>query len=308
MSGKLRAFVALSGALFVAAASTTVHAQKGSYEAEITEWRKGRMERLLADTGYLALAGLFWLDEGKHSFGSAPDNDLVFPEHSAPSHAGVFVRKGGTVSVQVSQGTPLMHGEESVTAMRLVPDSEDDTTVLTLGELTFYLIQRGDRFAIRMRDPNSEIRKNFRGIESYPIQESYRVVARFEPYDPPKEIPIVNEVGTMSKMLSPGALVFTLNGTACRLDPVVGSLEDDSYFVIFRDATSGEETYGSGRFLYTDLPVDGEVVVDFNKAYNPPCAFSPYTTCPLPPLQNELDVPVRAGEKKYDEHPKTASP
>jgi uncharacterized protein (DUF1684 family) len=280
--------------------------EEPSHEAQIAEWRKGRMERLLSDNGYLALAGLFWLHEGKHSFGSASDNDFVFPKHSAPAHAGAFVHANGVTTVRANPGTPLRHEGEPVTEMRMVPDSEDGTTMFTLGDLTFYLIQRADRFGIRMRDVHSEIRKNFRGIESYPVQESYRVVARFEPYDPPKEIPVVNEIGTTSTMLSPGALVFTLNGQECRLDPVVGSLDDDDYFVIFRDATSGDETYGSGRFLYTDLPADGQVIVDFNKAYNPPCAFSPYTTCPLPPPQNELKVAVRAGEKAYGDSADTA--
>jgi uncharacterized protein (DUF1684 family) len=269
------------------------------YEEEILAWREGRMERLMSDTGYLALAGLFWLQEGESTFGSDPSNALSFPAHSAPAKAGVFIHENGVTSVRAYPGTPLLHDGEPVVEMRMAHDGEENTTLLTLGDLSFYVINRSDRYAIRMRDLNSEIRKSFRGIDSYPIDAAYRVTARFEPYEPAKRVPIVNEVGTVDTMLSPGALVFELLGEECRLDPVVSSLEAQSYFLIFRDATTGVETYDSGRFLYTDLPVDGEVIVDFNKAYNPPCAFSPYTTCPLPPLQNDLKVSVRAGEKRY---------
>lgn len=296
MFGKWHAALALTVLSFVALCRVVAVADE-SHTAEVEEWRKGRMERLLAADGYLALVGLFWLDEGEHTFGSAEDNDLIFPAHSAPAHAGVLVRVGDATTVRAHSGTPLLHDGEPVTEMRLIPDSEDGTTELTLGELSFYLIQRGDRFGIRVIDPNSRIRKNFKGIQHYPVQESYRVVARFEPYDPPKEIPILSEVGTTSIEQSPGALVFELNGRECRLDPTVAGKR---YFIVFRDLTSGEETYGSGRFLYADREVDGKVVLDFNEAYNPPCAFSPYTTCPLPPLQNELDVAVRAGEKALD--------
>lgn len=302
----IAAFGAWIAAVAVLADDPDNTIDESSHAAEIAKWRKGRMERLLSDSGYLALAGLFWLHEGEHSFGSAPDNDFVFPKHSAPAYAGTFVHVDGATTVRAHAGTPLKHEDAPVTEMRMVPDSEDGTTFFTLGDLTFYLIQRADRFGIRMRDVQSEIRKNFRGIESYPVQKSYRVVARFEPYDPPKEIRILDEIGTTSTMLSPGALVFTLQGQECRLDPVVSSLDAKSYFVIFRDATSGVETYGSGRFLYTGLPVDGRVIVDFNKAYNPPCAFSPYTTCPLPPPQNELELAVRAGEKAYEDTSDTA--
>lgn len=271
------------------------------HEKEIMSWRERRITRLTADTGYLALAGLFWLEDGDNSFGSAPGNACMFPAHSAPSKAGVFVRHGDATMVRAFPGTQLTHAGKPVTEMNLVADSQGDPTVLELGDLSFYLIQRGDRFGIRMRDKQSAIRKSFRGIESYPIDSSYRVTARFEPYEPAKKIPIANIVGTVDTMLCPGALVFELHGEECRLDPVYEGPGDDSLWLIFRDATSGDETYGDGRFLYTDLPKDGMVVVDFNKAYNPPCAFSPFTTCPLPPWQNELKVAVRAGEKKYED-------
>jgi hypothetical protein len=279
----------------------TVMADK-AYEDEILSWRAKRLERLRSDTGYLTLAGLFWLREGDNSFGSDPANDFVFPAHSAPPRAGVFVHRNGVTTVRANPGTRLDHQGRPVEELRLIHDGEGEPTVVALGDLSFLVIRRGDRYAVRLRDLRSQIRANFRGIDYFPIDASYRVTARFEPYDPPKRIPIANVVGSVDSMLSPGALVFGLQGNEYRVDPVLEEPADKSLFLIFRDATAGEETYASGRFLYTDLPVDGKVVVDFNKAYNPPCAFSPYTTCPLPPPQNELRSAVRAGEKKYAGH------
>jgi uncharacterized protein (DUF1684 family) len=282
--------------------SAELEAQKTDYEAEILAWRQRRLERLTADTGYLTLAGLFWLEEGENSFGSDPTNTCVFPAHSAPPQAGVIEHRGKETWLRSAPETPTLHDGAPIQEIRLVADADGPPTVIELGDLSFYLIRRGDRYAIRMRDERSEIRKNFHGIESYPIDTAYRVQARLEPYEPPKQVPIVNVVGHVDTMPSPGALVFTLHGQECRLDPLWSGPDDDSLWLVFRDATSGDETYGDGRFLYTDLPVNGQVVIDFNKAYNPPCAFSPFTTCPLPPWQNELSVPVRAGEKKYDDH------
>lgn len=305
MSGKWRARAVLAAVLFGSVLLTACGAKDSQdpedpYEAEIEAWRKGRIDRLLADNGYLTITGLFWLDEGEHTFGSAEDNDLVFTSTSMPAHAGVFVHSGEGTTVRANPDVEILHEGEPVTEMRMVDDTQDGTTVFTMDELSFVLIQRANRFGIRVRDPNSVTRKNFSGIQSYPIDDSYRVVARFEPYDPPKEIPILDEVGLTSIQKSPGAYLFTLNGRECRLDPIAESLYSESYFVIFRDLTSGDETYGAGRYLYTDPPVDGKVVVDFNKAYNPPCTFSTFTTCPLPPLQNGLNVAVRAGEKAFD--------
>jgi uncharacterized protein (DUF1684 family) len=270
-----------------------------AYRQEILAWRARRLERLRADDGYLALAGLLWLHDGENTFGSAPTNDLVFPA-AAPAQAGVLLHHGGETIVRAFPGTSLTVAGQPVDEMHLVADTEGEPTQLALGTLRFLIIRRGDRFGVRLRDPASAIRQRFHGIDSYDIDPAYRVTARFEPYDPPKKIPVVNIVGTVDTMPSPGALLFRLHGAECRLDPVIETPGDTLLFVIFRDATSGAETYASGRFLYTNPPRNGVVVADFNRAYNPPCAFSPYTTCPLPPPQNELRVAVRAGEKKYE--------
>jgi hypothetical protein len=268
-----------------------------NYSTEIAEWSRKRLERLMSDTGYLTLAGLFWLSEGENTFGSDASNDFVFP--SGPAKAGVFVHKNGATRVRAHAGTVLELNGEEITDAVLRTDREDTTDVVQFGRMSFNVIQRGSRSAIRMRDLESPIRRNFRGIDRFPTNPAYRIVARFEPYDPPKRIEIVDIVGSVDSSLCTGAFLFELNGKECRLDPVVETPEDDSWWLIFSDATSGRETYGGGRFLYTGAPVDGKVVVDFNKAYNPPCAFSPYTTCPLPPQQNHIEVAVEAGEKKY---------
>ncbi len=273
-----------------------------THQEEIRQWRERRLARLQAETGYLALAGLYWLEDGESSFGSDASNDLIFPPHGAPAKAGLFVRQGHEVRVRAFPGTQLQHAGKPVQEMQLASDATEEPTRLELGDLSFMLIERSGRYAIRLRDKQSPIRKNFRGIESYLVDIRYRLRARFEPYDPMKPIAIANVVGLVDTMYSPGSLVFSLAGKECKLDPVFESPADTTLFIIFRDATSGDETYGDGRFLYTSLPAAGEVVVDFNKAYNPPCAFSPYTTCPLPPQQNEIEVPVRAGEKTYAEH------
>jgi uncharacterized protein (DUF1684 family) len=161
-----------------------------------------------------------------------------------------------------------------------------------------YVIERGGRFALRVKDPESARRRSFRGLDWFPVRESYRVTARFVPYEPPKAIPIANVLGTVEPMPSPGYVVFSLNGREFHLDPVLEDPAAKELFFIFRDETAGKQTYPAGRFLYADLPKDGRVVLDFNKAYSPPCAFTSFATCPLPPRQNRLDVRIEAGEKR----------
>jgi uncharacterized protein (DUF1684 family) len=183
--------------------------------------------------------------------------------------------------------------------MRMIPDVEGEPTVLKLGELDFFVIERGGRLAVRVRDLKSEAGHSFRGIKSYPIEVRWRVAARFAPYDPPKQIPIATINGTLIDEASSGALVFAVDGQSYRLD-VLGKPGDKSLFVIFSDETTGRETYGGGRYLYAPAPgADGLVDLDFNKAYNPPCVFTDYATCPLPPRQNRLPFRIEAGEMNY---------
>jgi len=255
-----------------------------SYQGEIAEWRHQREDALKRDGGWLTVAGLFWLHDGPNAFGKDPSNDIVLPD--GPAHAGVFELHEGKVTVKTDAA-----------ARELWPDSLD---VAKAGRLSLFAIKRSDKYGIRLKDPDSEYRRGFHGIEYYPAKEEYRVTAKFVTV--PTKIPILNILGQTEPMESPGYAAFRLNGQDVRLRPVFEEPNAKQLFFIFRDQTSGKETYGAGRFLYSDLPHDGTVVLDFNKAYNPPCAFTPYATCPLPPSENRLAIKVEAGEKKYGQH------
>jgi uncharacterized protein (DUF1684 family) len=275
-------------------------ATSARYVEEIEEWKAYRIKRLTSKSGYLSLTGLFWIEDGSHSFGSALSNDLVFPGEGIPPRMGVIDLASGVATITAEAGVEIAYEGEPVTRMRLRPDShEDGATKLTWDRLTWWLVKRGDRFGIRLSDPQAPALKHFKGVERYSTSEDWRVVGRFEPYKPMKTLEIVDVNGIVSRELCPGALVFEWKGTEYRLEGVPsGSME--SYFVVFGDATNGHETYGAGRFLYVDASDEnGRVIIDFNKAYTPWCAYTDFTTCQLPPKQNRLPIEVTAGEKDY---------
>jgi uncharacterized protein len=270
-----------------------------AYAAAIETWQKNRQERLRQEDSWFTVVGLWWLDEGENPFGSAPELPVRLPEGKAPLRAGSFVLAGGKVTIQADPSARVTSGGEPVTVMEAKADTDEGgPTEFAIGRVSFHLIRRDDRVAVRVKDPDSKARQEFEGLEYFPVDQAMRIEAEFAPYDPPKEIPIANVVGQVTPEQSPGAIVFDLGGQTYRLDPIAEE-GSDRLFVIFADATSGRETYGAGRYLYTDMPRDGKVVIDFNKAYNPPCAFTAFATCPLPPRQNKLPVRVAAGEKAY---------
>jgi uncharacterized protein (DUF1684 family) len=270
-----------------------------AYRREIAGWRAARDAGLRKPDGWLTLVGLFWLEEGDNRFGSDPRNRVVLPPGKAPEVAGTLVRHGETVSVRANPGAGLESDGHPVSEMPLASDAKGKPTVLHLGPLGFYVIQRGDRLGVRVKDSQSAALAAFHGVESYRADAGWRVVARFEPHPRPTSIPITNVLGMTEQEPSPGVVVFEHGGKTYRLDALDNG--DGSLELLFADTTTGRETYGAGRFLDTDPPRDGKVVVDFNKAYNPPCAFTTFATCPLPPRQNHLAVAVTAGEKKYGE-------
>ena len=253
-----------------------------SYPEEIAAWRKQREERLKAPGGWLSVAGLFWLHDGENPFGRGRGNEIVLPD--GPERGGVFELKDGKVTVKMNGAAPR----------ELWADSAD---VAEVGRLNLFVIARGGKFGIRLKDPDSEYRRGYHGIEYFPARDDYRITAKW--VAEPAKIPILNVLGQTEEMQSPGYATFPLHGREYRLRPVLETPDAQELFYIFRDQTSGKETYGAGRFLYSALPKDGHVELDFNKAYNPPCAFTPYATCPLPPPENRLAVRVEAGEKKY---------
>lgn len=284
-----------------AAVAAPAAAAADAYRQEIDAWRQTRSAGLRREDGWLTLVGLFWLDEGENRFGSGAGNRVIFPEGRAPAVAGSFERHGNDVTVKTAPGVALTHDGKPVDTMLLKSDAEGGKpTILELGSLRFYVIQRGDRIGVRVKDLKSPALAAFHGVDTFPLRPDWRVAARFEPYNPPKKVPIPNILGQLTDTPSPGAVVFEKDGKTYRLDALSGG-DDGSLFLIFGDPTNGRETYGAGRFLEADAPKDGRVLVDFNKAYNPPCAFTAYATCPLPPKQNKLAVEVEAGEKKYGE-------
>jgi uncharacterized protein (DUF1684 family) len=271
---------------------------QGSYESSISTWRQKHEAGLKADDGWLTVSGLFWLKDGDNSFGSDPDNDVVLPGNKGPARAGKFILKHGEIKVRANADAGVYEGEKSIRDLVLKTDSDKSPDVLRIGDLSLIAIKRGERYGIRIKDTNSRPRREFTGLHWFPVQESYRVTAKFVPGAEGREIAITNVLGDVQNMKSPGTLIFNLNGHPYSLDPVAE--DDGKLFIIFRDSTGGRSTYAAGRFLYADAPKDGVVTLDFNKAENPPCAFTAYATCPLPPRQNILDGSIEAGEKRYD--------
>jgi uncharacterized protein (DUF1684 family) len=266
-----------------------------AYRDEIASWREQREARLKSESGWLSVAGLFWLKEGASTFGSDPASVVVLPA-DAPARAGLFVRTGDRVVVRPAAGAALQLEGKPVTQETAVPlDGES----LVLGRFQLQAIRRGDRFGIRLRDPESPLRRQFKTLDWFPIDERYRVTARFVPDSRPQTVSVANVLGQTSDEPSPGRIEFELGGRTLSLRPYIEDGDTSQWFYVFHDETAPRLTYGGGRFVYSKPAEDGRVVLDFNKAYNPPCAFNPYTTCPLPPKENRLAIEVPAGERKY---------
>lgn len=275
---------------------SSVASSESSYQAEIEQWRQHREAALKADDGWLTVAGLFWLKDGKNTVGADLSSNIVLPKGSAPGKVGFFDFQNGQTTFQPAPGVQATVNGKPTSSAILKPDASGEPDVLRVNDLTMFVIKRGSRFGIRLKDKNREARKAFRGLKYFPVNERFRISAKFVPYNPPKSLSIPNILGDTEEEASPGYVEFTLDGHPCRLDPLD---EGDGLFFIFKDLTSGKETYPPGRFLYAPKPKNGEVMLDFNKAVNPPCAFTPFATCPLPPQQNYLPVRVEAGELRY---------
>ncbi|NLP09370.1 DUF1684 domain-containing protein [bacterium] len=274
-------------------------AADAAYREEIEAWRRRRVAQLTKPDGWLSLAGRFWLEQGENPFGRAAGNAVIFPE-SCPDHMGSFIVDKNTVRLRVEPGVAIFTADHSLASnMELHSDAQGKPTLLFYHTLSWHIIQRSGRFAVRLRDSTHVNRRTFRGIDYFPVDPAWRVKAKFIAYEPVKMLRIINVVGQVEDQPCPGALLFTLQNQQCRLD-VLDEGREEPFFVVFADATSGEETYGGGRFLYVARPDSAfETFIDFNKAYNPPCSFTPYATCPLPPESNRLSIAIRAGEKRY---------
>jgi len=273
-----------------------------AYKAEIEAFRKQRDASLRMDDGWLSLVGLSWLENGDNTVGSAPKSRVLLPKGRAPEKLGTIRLENGVATFTAAPGAAVTERGRPVTILALKPDSSGSAPVLSHGSLSFFVIKRGSRFAVRVRDKEAAALKGFKGVESFPVDPAWRLAAKFEAYTPKKTVEVPNILGTPEMQESPGAVVFTKGGKSFRLEALVGGAKGE-LFLVFGDLTNAKETYGGGRFLHTAPPAaDGNVVVDFNRAINPPCAFTPYATCPLPPKGNGLALAVTAGEKSYGAH------
>jgi uncharacterized protein len=272
--------------LFALAAMSLVAAD---YTAEVTKFRAEREKSLVAEDGWTTVVGLAWLKEGDNRAGSDPKAEVELPA-SLPAQVGVFTLKSGHVHFQPASGVKLP-------ARDLMPNKD----VLSLGTVKFFLIQRTGKFGVRIKDTQAATRKEFSHLSWYPLDSSWRIVAQYVPWDKPHVLNFDTVIsGLQEQDSSPGYLTFTRDGKEYRLEPA------DDGSIVFRDLTAGKATYGAGRFLDIVLPKNlkapSAVVLDFNEAYNPPCVFTAYATCPLPPPQNRLSLSVAAGELMYNGH------
>ena len=290
--------IALSAALQVRGAGADTVPDE---TARIADWRAKRLASLTSEMGWLTPIALYWLKDGENSFGRASTQAFSVDDAVLAADSGAFVVADGRVRYVAHASKAMTYlGKPIVTSLELISDANDKPTELVAGSLHFMLIDRAGHLGIRVRDSVSPNRLQFKGLQYFPFRADWHIQAHFEPYVPEHRIPIVNILGMTEEMTSPGAIVFERDGRSWRLDAILEAPGDRELFVMFSDATSGKQTYGAGRFLYVGLPTADHIDVDFNEAFNPPCAFTDFATCPLPPPQNRLALDIDAGELKYE--------
>lgn len=280
----------------------TIH-DESNYVQYVEQWRSKRLERLKAPDGWLAVSGLVWLKEGESSFGSSGSCDIALAKESCPELAGTLQVRGESVSFAAAKGVELLLNDKPIVSGELRIDNtkpeSDSPDRLVVGRTSLHLIRRSNKLAIRLRDPENLLIRDFPGEEWYPVDPRWKVQATFTPFESPRSIQITNIKGQTHDGELIGFVEFTIDGRTIRLD--VQSESPKELFINFQDATSGKETYGAGRMLNAPMPSDGLVELDFNKTYNPPCAHNTFTLCPLPPKQNHLPIAINAGAKKPKE-------
>lgn len=281
--------ITIASALVLALSAATTGS---GYREQIELWRAQHQKALAADDGWLTVCGLDWLKEGENRVGTAPGSGVLLPARSAPARVATLTYHEGRAILHPAPGVHLLLNGKPAVSQPL----HEDTDILAINRLQFYLIRRGDKLGVRLKDNDNPERKHFTGLTWYPVDPSWRVHAKFTAWTTPHTLAFYNTIGQRETESSPGLVTFTRNGREYRLEPM---LDDGEYFFVFRDRTSGKTTYGASRFLYTKPAQDGYVWLDFNQAENPPCAFTAYATCPLPSPQNRLDLAVEAGEKTY---------
>lgn len=265
-----------------------------AYVKDFDKWKAELIQN--RKNNWLPLAGLFWLKPGENSFGTAEDNAVVLP--SGPAHAGIFRLQNGSVSIEFRSGVDGKIAGKPAHSGGLASDVSGNATVVDLGSLRMHVIERGKRVGIRVKDLNSPAVRNYAGPVFFPLDMNYRVTGTFVPSDGKKTVEVPDVLGDVTPVPIAGIVHFKLGGQELTLTAIEGDASKGLSFVI-ADLTSKTETYPGGRFLDTDPVVNGKVVLDFNRAYSPPCSVTPYATCPLAPKENHLPVAITAGEK-YD--------
>ncbi|HRG57622.1 MAG TPA: DUF1684 domain-containing protein [Bacteroidia bacterium] len=273
-----------------------------NYISQLELWHQNRENNLKKETGWLTVSGLFWLEEGENTFGSAKENKIVFPEGKADLKIGSFILLNDEVRLTILPHVVVKRNDTLFnTGIIFSKEIEEQSVILEHKKLRWFIIKRGKKYAIRLRDLESDARLNFTHIDRFPVDEKWKINATFEAPKNKKTIPIHDVIGNTTETEFGGTLKFEIDGKPFSLDATLEGADD--LFIVFGDYTNGVKTYGAGRFLYAKKPKDGNnVVLDFNKAYNPPCAFTDFATCPLPPDQNKLSIEVLAGELKYGNH------
>ena len=267
---------------------------KNDYKSEIAQWREKRENGLKVDGGWLTVTGLYWLKQGNNTLGSDAANDIVLPEGS-PANFGAVTLEGDKLAFETTDATVKLDGKALAGKTELhVGGGRQE--VLSSGAIQLLPLKRGERFALRLKDNNSRLRSGFTGLNWFPVHEEWRIQARFTAFPADRKLTFDSVIGETEVMDSPGYVTFEYGGKSYQLQ-AAGTTK--RLFFVLRDQTSGKSTYAAARFLYSAVEADGSVVLDFNKAENPPCAFTPYATCPLPPPQNRLNLAVTAGEQAY---------
>jgi len=293
-----RSVICLMILFSMAASAAAPKVESPDYKQDYAKWRKAVDDSRRRN--WLTLVGLFWLHEGENRVGSDVKDDVPLPADKALAQVGTISFHDGKATFKALPSATVTTDDKRVQTIELQPDTSGKPTVLQVGDLRMHLIQRGDRYGIRVKDTNSAEAREFKGTEFYPLSDSYLVDATFIPYEKPKQVAVPTVLGTDATMDSPGELEFTLDGQRMRIQAYTEGSPELS--LIIKDRTSGKTTYPARRFTDTEPPKDGHVVIDFNRAYDPPCAFTSYATCPLPPRQNVLPVAVEAGEKYLGHH------
>lgn len=267
-----------------------------AYQKEIKEWQQKRFTELKSTKSPLNLIGMLWLKEGNNTFGGGEGHDLIFPKNKIISQAGKYVLRNDSVFIEIEEKAGINIKGKPVTG-KLLAFSADSALTFEKGTLRWFVTRSGGKLAVRLLDLESDYQKNFKGVEQFPVDAKWRVNAKFTPYQPGAKIPITTIFGSTNDRPSAGLLSFTVDGKEYKLE----ALDGKTLFIIFSDKTAENESSYSFRFLHTSKPdSDGNVIVDFNKATNPNCAFSPHAPCPLPPALNKLSIAITAGEKKYN--------